>query len=51
MDMYKKREMRKNKREENTEVDKSSTSVNIHCPILPNVKNAVNHLFIRDFLK
>ena len=30
MDMYKKREIRKKKREENNEVDKSCTSVNIN---------------------
>ena len=42
MDMYKKREIRKKKREENNEFDKSCTSVNINCPILPNVKSALN---------
>ena len=30
MDMYKKREIRKKKREENNELDKSCTSVNIN---------------------
>ena len=30
MDMYKKREIRKKKREENNEIDKSYTSVNIN---------------------
>ncbi len=40
MDMYKKREMRKKKREENIDENNNSTKTNINCPILPNVKSA-----------
>ena len=41
--MYKKREMRKKKREgKYSDADKSCTSVNINCPILSNVKSVLN---------
>ena len=42
MDMYKKRELRAKKKQEESNNDKSCTSVNINCPILPNVKSALN---------
>ena len=42
MDMYKKRELRAKKKQENIEKNNNNTSVNINCPILQNVKSAVN---------
>ena len=42
MDMYKKREIRKKKREENNEFDKSCTSVNINWDRQIYVPNALN---------
>ena len=42
MDMHKKREMRKKKREENVEVSDNVQKTNINCPILPNVKSALS---------
>ena len=42
MDMYKKRKQRKEKREQTTGPDETLKSVNINCPILPNVKSALN---------
>ena len=42
MDMYKKREIRKKKREENTEFDKSCTSVNINWEICIYANTSLN---------
>ena len=41
MDMYQKRKMRKEKRA-NSELDENLSKTNINCPILPNVKSALN---------
>ena len=42
MDMYQKRKIRKEKREQNEEQNQNGTRTCISCPILPNVKSALN---------
>ena len=49
--MYKKREMRKKKREENIDTDKSCTSVNINWDVHIYVPIAFSPVFTRVYAK
>ena len=42
MDMYQKRKLRKEQKEQKERENKNGTYVPISCPILPNVKSALN---------